>query len=42
MDSNDYITVEPERKRGQHLQSVERGAIQSLKRLGYSLRQIGK
>lgn len=42
MDCHDYITVEQERKRGQHIQSGERGAIQRLSRLGYSLRQIGE
>ena len=40
MDCHDYITVEPERKRGQHLGQEERGAIQQLRKLGYSLRAI--
>ena len=34
--NNTYCTTnEQERKRGQHLKAEERGAIQSLKRLGY-------
>ncbi|MFA9381298.1 MAG: hypothetical protein ACERKO_09580 [Acetanaerobacterium sp.] len=40
MDCPDYITVEPERKPGQHLQQEDRGAIQRLHRLGYSNRAI--
>ena len=40
MDCHDYITAEPERKRGQHLQREERGAIQRLSRMGWSLRRI--
>ena len=40
MDCHDYITAEPERKRGQHLQREERGTIQRLSRMGWSLRQI--
>lgn len=40
MDCQDYITVPPERKRGQHLGAEERGAIQQLKKQGYSLRTI--
>ncbi|MGE4277766.1 MAG: IS30 family transposase [Lawsonibacter sp.] len=40
MDCQDYIIEEPERKRGQHLQREERGTIQRLRRLGWSLRQI--
>lgn len=40
MDCHDYITVEPERKRGQHLGREERGAIQQLKKQGCSLRVI--
>ena len=40
MDCPDYITVEPERKPGQHLQREDRGAIQRLRRLGYSNRAI--
>ena len=31
MDCHNYITNLPERKRGQHLQREERGAIQALK-----------
>lgn len=42
MDCQDYITVQPERKRGQHLGPVERGEIKALKQQGYSLRAIGK
>ena len=42
MDCPDYITVEPERKPGQHLQREERGAIQRLRRLGYSNRAIAR
>jgi len=34
MDCQNYITEEPERKRGQHLQREDRGAIQHLKHLG--------
>ena len=40
MDYHDHITVESERKRGQHLGQEERGAIQQLIKLGYSLRSI--
>lgn len=40
MDCHDYITVELERKRGQHLQREERGAIQRLHRIGWSLSRI--
>jgi IS30 family transposase len=42
MDCHDYITVEPERKRGQHLGREERGAIQQLKKQGCSLRAIAR
>jgi len=42
MDCTDYITVEPERKPGQHLQREDRGAIQRLRRLGYSNRAIAR
>jgi IS30 family transposase len=42
MDCHDYITVEHERKRGQHLGREERGAIQQLKKQGYSLRVIAR
>ena len=40
MDCHDHIIVESERKRGQHLGQEERGAIQQLSKLGYSLRSI--
>ena len=40
MDCHDYITEEPERKGGQHLQREERGVIQRLNRMGWSLRRI--
>ena len=41
--NNIYCTTnEQERKRGQHLRAEERGAIQSLKRLGYSNRAIAR
>lgn len=42
MDCPNYITVEPERKTGQHLQREERGAIQRLHRLGCSNRAIAR
>lgn len=42
MDCHDYIINLPERKRGQHLQREERGAIQALKRHGLSNRAIAK
>jgi IS30 family transposase len=42
MDCHDYITVAPERKRGQHLGQEERGAIKQLKKQGYSLRAIAR
>lgn len=42
MDCQDYSTMQPERKRGQHLQREDRGAIQHLKRLGYSNRAIAR
>ena len=42
MDCQDYITVIPERKKGQHLQREERGAIQHFKRQGYSNRAIAR
>lgn len=42
MDYEYNTTITPERKRGQHLQSEDRGAIQQLKRLGYSNRAIAK
>ena len=40
MDCQDYITEPAERKKGQHLQREERGAIQHLKRQGYLNRAI--
>ena len=36
MGCQDYITELVERKKGQHLQREERGAIQHLKNAGYS------
>lgn len=42
MDSQDYITVPAECKKGQHLQREERGAIQHLKRQGLSNRAIAR
>ncbi|HEY5521600.1 MAG TPA: IS30 family transposase, partial [Desulfuromonadaceae bacterium] len=42
MDNHDYITEEPERRRGQHLQREERGTIQHLHRMKWTLRQIAK
>lgn len=42
MDCHNYIIVAPERKRGQHLGREERGAIQQLKKQGYSLRAIAR
>ena len=42
MDCQDYIPVPAERKKGQHLQREERGAIQHLKRQGYSNRAIAR
>ena len=40
MDCQDYITEPAERKKGQHLQREERGAIQHLKRQDYLNRAI--
>jgi len=40
MDCHDYITVAPERKRGQHLGQEERGAIQQLKKQGHHLAKV--
>ena len=41
--TNNYSTTNlTERKRGQHLGAEERGAIQCLKRLGYSNRAIAR
>lgn len=42
MDCNQYITIEAERKKGQHLGREERGAIQYLKRQGLSNRAIAR
>ena len=42
MDCQDYITELVERKKGQHLQREERGAIQHLKNAGYSNRAIAR
>ena len=42
MDGQDYITESVERKKGQHLQREERGAIQALKRQGLSNRAIAR
>lgn len=42
MDSSHYSTEPKERKRGQHLGAEERGAIQQLKRLGFSNRSIAR
>lgn len=42
MDCQDYTTIQSERKRGQHLQREDRGAIQHLKHLGYSNRAIAR
>lgn len=42
MDKTYSITIPEERKRGQHLGAEERGAIQRLKKLGYSNRAIAR
>ncbi len=42
MDNYHYTTKMTERKRGQHLGAEERGALQHLKRLGYSNRAIAR
>ena len=42
MDCQDYITELVERKKGQHLQREERGAIQHLKNAGYANRAIAR
>ncbi|MEG2501337.1 MAG: helix-turn-helix domain-containing protein, partial [Oscillospiraceae bacterium] len=42
MDKNHSITIPAERKRGQHLGAEECGAIQQLKKLGYSNRAIAQ
>ncbi len=40
MDCKDHTTVQPERKRGQHLGPEERGAIKALKKQGFGVRAI--
>lgn len=42
MDKTYSITELQERKRGQHLRAEKRGAIQRLKRLGFSNRAIAR
>jgi IS30 family transposase len=42
MDKLYSITISAERKRGQHLQAEDRGALQALKAQGYSNRAIAK
>ena len=42
MDCQDYITELVERKKGQHLQREDRGAIQQLKNAGYTNRAIAR
>lgn len=42
MDNYHSIILDEERKRGQHLGAEERGAIQQLKKLGYSNRAIAR
>lgn len=42
MDKSNFTTKFAERKKGEHLGSEERGAIEALKRLGYSNRAIAK
>lgn len=42
MDNQNYIAHEPERRRGQHLQREERGTIQHLHRMKWTLRQISR
>lgn len=42
MDNTYSITISEERKSGQHLGAEERGAIQQLKKLGYSNRAIAR
>lgn len=42
MDYQEYITESAERKKGQHLQREERGAIQHLKRQGFSNRAVAR
>lgn len=42
MDCQDYITVHPERKKGQHLGAEDRGAIKVLVKQGYGIRAIAR
>ena len=42
MDCQDYIAESVDRKKGQHLQREERGAIQHLKNAGYTNRAIAR
>ena len=42
MTSNYSITIFVERKRGHHLSSEERGAIEALNNLGYSNQSIAR
>ena len=42
MDCQDYITELVERKKRQHLQREEQGAIQHLKNAGYTNRAIAR
>ena len=42
MTKTHCLRIEAERKRGQHLDAEARGAIQQLKRLGYSNRAIAR
>ena len=42
MDCQDYIAESVDRKKGQHLQREERGAIQHLKNAGYTNSAIAR
>ena len=42
MDYQDYITAAAERKKGQHLGMVERGAITALNQQGLGIRAIAR
>ena len=42
MDCQDYITVKPERKKGEHLGLEERGAIKVLRKQGLGIRAIAR
>ena len=42
MDCQDYITVKPERKKGEHLGPEERGAIKVLRKQGLGIRAIAR